>query len=732
MSATPAEPLVELLAELRATARRTGQRRGLVLGGPEETTRAALSRAWAALDAEPGSPPPIWLGLEQPPPPFVAGPLDRPGAVLGRTFDTAIIDLYTACWPDMLGAVAGAVAGGGLLIIRTPPRARWLNRADARGSLSVPPHPPAAVGARFPARLARVFDDAPGFARVELHADGRVLRRGSNAAADPPPQTPPPDTECRTADQAAAVAAVLKVATGRRKRPVVLLADRGRGKSAALGIAAGRLLRDGALDRRGIALIAPDAAAVEPVLAHARRLAGDAVDGPGGLRVVAPAELALDGLPAAGLILVDEAAALPVDLLSRVVQGHPRVAFSTTVHGYEGTGRGFAIRFTALLDAVRPHWRRLRLETPIRYRTSDPVEAAVFRGLLLDAAPVHDAVAARAAVDALSCAPLDRDALASDEPGLSALFGLLVAAHYRTSPADLERLLDGPNVAVWAARDPNGAVIAAALVTHEGGLDAALSAAIHRGERRPTGHMLPETLAAHLGLAEAPRLGGWRVVRIAVHPAAWGRGVGSALIEALAAAATRAGVDYIGSAFGATPRLLRFWQRAGFAVARVGLTRGRSSGLRSAVVLRPLSDAGRRLTAAARRRFAAQFPLALGDMARDMAPGLVGPLFTGAPIPPPALTAAERLELRLFADGRRVAGAVIDLLWRIAPWIAADRDTADADRAVVVAVVLQRRSPTRAADALGLAGRRAVSQRLGAAIGAALDRLPDRSRSTAG
>ena len=46
---------------------------------------------------------------------------------------------------------------------------------------------------------------------------------------------------CRTADQQRAVDAVVRVVTGHRRRPVVLTSDRGRGKSAAFGIAAAQL-----------------------------------------------------------------------------------------------------------------------------------------------------------------------------------------------------------------------------------------------------------------------------------------------------------------------------------------------------------------------------------------------------------------------------------------------------------------------------------------------------------
>src|SRR5690606_42099695 len=63
-----------------------------------------------------------------------------------------------------------------------------------------------------------------------------------------------------------------------------------------------------------------------------------------------------DALPISDtdLVIVDEAAQLPVALLQHLVLCHPDtpLAFATTTHGYEGTGRGYVLRFSKWLGSV--------------------------------------------------------------------------------------------------------------------------------------------------------------------------------------------------------------------------------------------------------------------------------------------------------------------------------------------------------------------------------------------
>jgi hypothetical protein len=124
----------------------------------------------------------------------------------------------------------------------------------------------------------------------------------------------------------------------------------------------------------------------------------------------------------------------PPPVLQGLLEHYRRVVFATTIHGYEGTGRGFALRFRDVLDRRTPGWRELRLETPIRWAPNDPLERFVFRALLLDAEPSHPARRAGDRAPSPRIELLHRDRLAADEATLSELFGLLAIAHYQSRP----------------------------------------------------------------------------------------------------------------------------------------------------------------------------------------------------------------------------------------------------------------------------------------------------------
>jgi len=632
---------------------------------------------------------------------------DRAPDALGREFDAVVFDARAGLHADALGAAAGTIRAGGALVLVTPPLADWPAFDDPEyARIAVPGWPRGAVRGRFLARLVRIV-------RAHPHA---LAAPGETPAPLQPRRLPPVPAwrGCATEDQRRAVAALVHLGKSRARRPVVLTADRGRGKSAALGLAAARLLEAGVTR---VVVTGPRQSAAVQAFAHAARSLAHAKSGPyhvrtGGGELVfrAPDELVRDPVPdPARVVFVDEAAAIPAPLLEALLERQPRIAFATTVHGYEGTGRGFAVRFHAVLNRRTPQWKRVVMNEPIRWARGDPLERFIADALLLDAAAAPAEAGAGAQADAVSVERVDRDALAVDEAALRELFGLLVLAHYRTRPFDLRVLLDAPNVRVIVVRH-GGHVVATLLAAVEGGFGADAAHAIWAGRRRPQGHMLPETLAAHVGLANAATVAGVRVVRIAVHPAVQGRGLGTRLLGS-APDLLDDPVAYWGSSFGATAGLLSFWRRAGYRAVRASVTRGATSGAHSVMVMKAVDGAGAELLGRARRRLAAQLPAQLADALSRLEPAVAGELLRGLPGAALDLDADDWGDVIAFAFAHRIFEAVPGPLSRLALWGLAHRDAAvltRAERDALLVKALQKRPWADCARELGVAGRARV------------------------
>lgn len=700
-------PLVRLASALCAEAAARHERRALVLAGEEDWCRAAAAGLLPRLAADG-----LWIGDGAPQDVHGLTNAQAP-RMLGTEIGTLVYDAHSGLDPDALGAALGTVRGGGLVVLLTPPLAAWPRFPDPEHRrLAVALYPLQAVTGRYLGRLSRLLRES---------ADALVVEQGRPPPPVPPTKplpTPAPSESppYRTRDQRRAVEAILQVVWGHRRRPAVLTSDRGRGKSAALGIAAARIMAEGA---RRIVVTGPRYEAVAAVFDHARRLlphveTGDARrlrSDHAQLEFLAPDALARQ-LPPADLVLVDEAAALPTPVLDRLLQRYARIVFATTVHGYEGTGRGFAIRFGRRLEECTPDYHAVTLNEPIRWAEGDPVERLAFRVLLLDATPAPDVAVADAAPRTCSISHVDRDALAADETLLAELFGLLVLAHYRTAPFDLRHLLDGPNIELHLVRHGTH-VVAAAAVALEGGFDATMSRAIWLGCRRPRGHLMAQSLAAHVGLEDAPQRRGARVMRIAVHPAAQRRGLGRALLDHLALRARTLGLDYLGASFGATPELLGFWRACGHRPVRVGMRREASSGEHSVMMLRPLSDAGQALFAAARERFLHHLPEQLAEPLDDVEAPLASALLPhGGHRKTAPMQAADWGELIAFAYGRRgyevTLSAIRTLVLNV---LGEPRNGAliDAEaRALLITKVIQRRPWAEVVDACGLSGKAAA------------------------
>jgi tRNA(Met) cytidine acetyltransferase len=685
--------VVALAESLREEAKRANERRLLVLAGDRERGYDALEAILDALSV------PI-TGTT------LVGPEDRlrceqvpqvtAGDLLGTTREVIALDAHEELQPNALGKVTGAVDGGGLLILLTPPLEDWPEkRGEFDASLAIPPFGLDDVTGRFRRRLVETLRAHRGIAIVDLDAD----RLEADGVTDPAPRlptgepTPPPDHRfptaaykaCLTTDQVDAVAAFESLRDD--ERAVVLEADRGRGKSSAAGLAAGAF----ALEGETVLVTAPAARNTAELFDRAEelceRLEGDAAtvesrgietSAGGSIRFREPPD-AIEALESADAVIVDEAAALPVATLESLLAAD-RVAFATTIHGYEGAGRGFSVRFRDRLAESDHAVTDCTLVEPIRYAAGDPIEVWAFRALLLDARPPVDPLVADATPETVEYRRLEPDDLLADDRLLREAFGLLVLAHYRTEPNDLARLLDAPNLEARALVH-DGHVVTVALLAREGNLPPETRSMMYEGGR-VRGNMLPDVLTSQLRDEAAGEPAGLRVVRIATHHAVRSRGLGSRLLERIDGefadgADGRCGrdssgddgdgsrgrrdsssgddetdaIDWLGTGFGATPGLLEFWHQNGYGAVHVSTTRNDASGEYSALMLSPITDEGKavgdRHADWFARRFAAVSSDSLADLEPDVARAVLRSVGAGAG---PALALTDH-------EWRVVAGA---------------------------------------------------------------------------
>jgi len=696
-------------------------RRTVVLAGPPHWGRDTAARQLPA-DARI-----CWIG--EPPAEGLPDRVERLVArdfrrVLGRTVDLLVYDAHAGVDADALGAAVGSLRGGGVLVMLTPAWGQWPSAPDPLlGRLIPAGHRREEVGTRFLRRLMVGLEQSSSVACL--------------TPAQPPPDlepAPPPVPHgdhpygCRSADQQRAVEAVMRVVDGHRRRPAVLTADRGRGKSAALGIAVGELLLQRRVQR--VVITAPTIHAADGLFEHAaERCGGVRVERRrlccAGAEVVYREPEALIDRPETGdLLLVDEAAGLPVDLLRRLLEHASRIAFASTVHGYEGSGRGFDLRFRGVLDAEAPGWRAVRLETPIRWELDDPLEAWLGRVLCLDAEPAELGDTAEA--PAARIVPVSQEALAQDEQRLRQAFGLLVAAHYRTRPFDLHQLLDGPRRHLFLAEEA-GAVVGVAVAAEEGGLDPATAHEVWAERRRPHGHLLPQALATHAGIEAAPTGRALRIQRIAVHPRRRGRGLGAALVDAVTERGRRNGCALVGTSFGATPGLIHFWRACGLHAVAVGARRDAASGEHSALMARGLDAKGAAWVEQAGFRLGAGASALLAEPLARMDPQVALAVVRAAQgAEPPAPSDWQRRELAGFAHSLRGYAAALPALRVLAEAVLIDPDRSRGRmshcEAAFIGKVLQHRPWVDAAQRLGVSGRRPTLAALRQAVA---DSLPE-------
>lgn len=312
-------------------------------------------------------------------------------------------------------------------------------------------------------------------------------------------------------------------------------------------------------------------------------------------------------------VFIDEAASLPIPVVLNIIKNHKQWLLSTTLQGYEGSGSGFIHK---LIPKLNFHLRKserksvniVELHTPLRWFTHDPIERFVNKACLFDTSGENSesflggdektgyktAEAQLAPTHSFSDISLSKTRFERlSETALEDVMKLLTLAHYQTTPDDLMRLLDSPDLILFLLYQGDK-VIGAAVVNEEGDEKLKdIAENIATGERRPKGHLGAQQLTLMSANPALATLKYWRINRIAVSPELQGKGFGTFIISTLEKAADEAGIDNLSTSYGSEDKLDRFWQHNKFVCVHKGEKANKASGETSVLRIAPLSERAR-------------------------------------------------------------------------------------------------------------------------------------------
>nr|DBA17534.1 TPA: hypothetical protein GDO54_002963 [Pyxicephalus adspersus] len=642
--------------------------------------------------------------------------------ILGNTFGMCVLQDFEAVTPNLLARTIETVEGGGIvvLLLRTMSSLKQLYTMtmDVHSRYRTEAHQD--VVGRFNERFilslsscknCMVIDDQLNILPISSHiANIKPVPPKTQESSLTPEEQELQDVKislqdtqpvgvlvenCKTLDQAKAVLKFIEAISEKTLRSTVALtAARGRGKSAALGLAIAGAVAFGYsnifvtspspdnlhtlfefifkgfdslhyqehLDYEIIQSLNPEfeKAVVRVNVFKEHRQT---------IQYIHPADAVKLGQ--AELVVIDEAAAIPLPLVKSLM-GPYLVFMASTINGYEGTGRSLSLKLiqqlrqqsaesqvsntaenkntsTQRLASART-LHEVSLQESIRYAPGDPVEKWLNELLCLDCLNISRMISGCPLPETCTLYYVNRDTLfcyhKASESFLQRLMALYVASHYKNSPNDLQMLSDAPAHHLFCLLPPvpptqNALpeVLAVIQVCLEGEISRqSVMNSLSRG-KKASGDLIPWTVSEQFQDPDFGSLSGGRVVRIAVHPDYQGMGYGSKALQLLQmyyegqfpcleenainkpqeitpvsgeavslleemvsprknlpplllrlSERPAEKLDYLGVSYGLTPKLLKFWKRAGFVPVYLRQTPNDLTGEHSCIMLKSLQE----------------------------------------------------------------------------------------------------------------------------------------------
>ncbi|KAG7983022.1 hypothetical protein I3843_04G083000 [Carya illinoinensis] len=379
--------------------------------------------------------------------------------------------------------------------------------------------------------------------------------------------------KCCTLDQGKAVITFLDAILDKTLRSTVaLLAARGRGKSAALGLAIAGAIAAG---YSNIFVTAPSPENLKTLfefvckgfdaLEYKEHMDFDVVKSNNPefkksivriniykqhrqtIQYIQPHEH--EKLSQVELLVIDEAAAIPLPAVKSLL-GHYLVFLSSTVNGYEGTGRSLSLKLLQQLEEQSREsangrlFKKIELSESIRYASGDPIESWLHSLLCLDVTSAIPNINRIPPPSECDLYYVNRDTLFSyhkeSELFLQRMMALYVASHYKNSPNDLQLMADAPAHHLFVLLGPVDEsknqlpdILCVIQVSLEGQISRKSAIRSLSDGYQPSGDQIPWKFCEQFQDTVFPSLSGARIVRIATHPSVMRSGYGSQAVELL-------------------------------------------------------------------------------------------------------------------------------------------------------------------------------------------------------
>ncbi|URD75422.1 hypothetical protein MUK42_07746 [Musa troglodytarum] len=527
--------------------------------------------------------------------------------ILGNTFGMCILQDFEALTPNLLARTIETVEGGGLIILLlrslSSLTSLYTMVMDVHERFRTESHSHAAArfNERFLLSIASckacvIMDDELNILPISSHirsiqsvsitedSEGlsereRELKNLKDQFHDDFP-VGPLIGKCCTMDQGKAVITFLDAILDKTLRSTVaLIAARGRGKSAALGLAVAGAVAAG---YSNIFVTAPSPENLKTLfefvckginaLEYKEHLHYDLVKSADPelkkatiqiniykqhrqtIQYLRPHDHAK--LSQVELLVVDEAAAIPLPIVKSLL-GPYLVFLSSTVNGYEGTGRSLSLKLLQQLESQSQMpsqgadgnhsgrlFKKVELNESIRYASGDPIESWLNGLLCLDVASYIPNISRLPHPSECDLYYVNRDTLFSyhkeSEIFLQRMMALYVASHYKNSPNDLQLMADAPSHHLFVLLGPVDEsknhlpdILCVIQVCLEGQISRKSAIKSLSEGRQPFGDQIPWKFCEQFQDNVFPTLSGARIVRIAVHPSALRLGYGSTAVDLL-------------------------------------------------------------------------------------------------------------------------------------------------------------------------------------------------------